>query len=211
MCGARSSSQIPLTKTKGICTASSINSGANGRTTTNRVRGLLAAVGIKIAGKDLLPEQLDLLRQWNGEPVPEGLKRRLLHELERMELLARQIKALEIDQAEQIRDDQTRHVDKVRALMRLKGVGPTSATILVYEFFGWRQFGNRREVGCAGGADADALPERREQPRTGHQQGRQRPGSLDHGGAGVELVALPTQEPIESVVPRDGSAVAPPA
>ncbi len=57
---------------------------------SNRVRGLLAAVGIKIAGKDILPDHLDLLRQWNGEPVPEDLKRRLLHELERIELLARQ-------------------------------------------------------------------------------------------------------------------------
>ena len=45
----------------------------------------------------------------NGEPVPEGLKRRLLHELERMDLLARHIKVLEIEQAEQIRNDQTLH------------------------------------------------------------------------------------------------------
>jgi transposase len=36
-------------------------------------------------------------------------------------------------------------------LMGLKGVGSTSATILVYEFFGWRQFGNRRQVGGLSG------------------------------------------------------------
>jgi transposase len=117
----------------------------------NRVRGLLAAMGIKIVGKCVLPGDLDSLRQWNGEPLPEGLKRRLMHEFERMELLARQIKALEVAQAEQIRDDQTRHVDKVRTLMGLKGVGQTSATILVYEFFGWRRFANRREVGALAG------------------------------------------------------------
>jgi transposase len=122
------------------------------RTThTNRVRGLLAAIGIKIASKRVLPCDLDSLRQWNGEPLPEGLKRRLVHEFERMELLTRQIKALEAAQAEQIRDDQTRHVDKVRTLMGLKGVGQTSATILVYEFFGWRRFANRREVGALAG------------------------------------------------------------
>jgi transposase len=118
---------------------------------TNRIRGLLAAIGIKITGKSISREHVDLARQWNGEPVPVGLKRRLLHELERMELLGRQIKALEVEQAEQIRDDQARHVDKVRALMGLKGVGSTSATILVYEFFGWRQFGNRRQVGGLSG------------------------------------------------------------
>ncbi len=47
--------------------------------------------------------------------------------------------------------EQTRHVKKVGTLMRLKGVGPTTASILVYEFFGWRRFQNRREVaGMAG-------------------------------------------------------------
>ena len=35
--------------------------------------------------------------------------------------------------------------------MGLKGVGQTSATILVYEFFGWRRFANRREVGALAG------------------------------------------------------------
>jgi transposase len=46
---------------------------------SNRVRGLLAAVGVKISGKYFSAAALDALRQWNGEPVPEGLKRRLLH------------------------------------------------------------------------------------------------------------------------------------
>jgi transposase len=118
---------------------------------SNRVRGLLAAIGIKVTGRRALPCDLDLLRQPNGEPLPGGLKRRLAHEFERMELLDRQIKELEILQAEQIRDDQTRHVEKVRTLMGLKGVGQTSATILTYEFFGWRHFGNRRQLGGLSG------------------------------------------------------------
>jgi transposase len=118
---------------------------------TNRVRGLLATIGIKISVKHLSAAALDGLRQWNGAPVPQGLKRRLLHELERMELLARQIKAMEVEQARQICNDKTRNVDKVRTLMGLKGVGQTTASILVYEFFGWRQFANRRELaGLAG-------------------------------------------------------------
>jgi transposase len=115
------------------------------------VRGLLAAIGIKIPRKCVLPCDIDFLRQWNGESVPEGLKRRLMREFERMELLARQINTLEADQAKQICNDQTRHVDKVRTLMGLKGVGPTSATILLYELFGWRRFANRRQVGALAG------------------------------------------------------------
>jgi transposase len=141
---------------------------------TNRVRGLLAAIGVKIAVKAISPSGLDLLKQWNGEPVPEGLKRRLLHELERMELLARQIRALEIEQAEQVRDDQTRHVDKVRTLMGLKGVGPMSATILVYEFFGWRQFANRREVGALAGL----TPTPYQSGESNHEQGISKAGNV---------------------------------
>jgi transposase len=121
-----------------------------------------------------VPEVLDTLRQWNGEPVPEGLKRRLLHELERMDLLARQIKALEIEQAEQIRDDQTLHVEKVRKLMGIKGVGPTSATILVYEFFGWRQFANRREVGSLAGL----TPTPYQSGESNHEQGISKAGNV---------------------------------
>ena len=43
---------------------------------TNHIRGLLAAIGIKATVKGLTPSELDLLRQWNGEPLPERLKRR---------------------------------------------------------------------------------------------------------------------------------------
>ncbi len=141
---------------------------------TNRIGGLLAAIGIKTTVKGLTPSELDLLRQWNGEPLPERLKRRLLHELERMELLARQIRALEIEQAEQILDDQTRHVDKVRTLMGLKGVGPATATILVYEYFGWRQFGNRRQVGSLAGL----VPTPYQSGESNHEQGISKAGNV---------------------------------
>jgi transposase len=52
------------------------------RTThTNRIRGLLATVGIKITAQCLLlPGDLDSWRQWNCEPLGEHLKRRLLCE-----------------------------------------------------------------------------------------------------------------------------------
>jgi transposase len=145
------------------------------RTThTNRIRGLLAAIGIKTSRRCPLPADLDKLRQWNGKPLPEVLKRRLLRELERLELLTCQIRAVEIEQAAEICDDQTRHVAKVRALMGLKGVGPTSATILVYEFFGWRQFANRRELaGLAG-----LTPTPYQSGESNHEQGISKAGNV---------------------------------
>jgi transposase len=141
---------------------------------SNRVRGLLATIGIKITGKRALPCNLDLLRQWNGDPLPEGLKRRLAREFERMQLLDRQIRALEVEQAEQIQNDQTRHVEKVRMLMGLKGVGQTSATILVYEFFGWRRFANRRQVAALAGL----TPTPYQSGDSNHEQGISKAGNV---------------------------------
>jgi transposase len=140
----------------------------------NRVRGLLAAIGIKVNGKCVVAQILDRLRQWNDEPVPEGLKRRLVHEIERMELLARQIRALEAEQAKQICNDRTRHVEKVRTLMGLKGVGPMSATILVYEFFAWRQFTNRRELAALAGL----TPTPYQSGQSNHEQGISKAGNV---------------------------------
>jgi transposase len=141
---------------------------------SNRVRGLVATLGIKIKGRCALPCDLDSLEQWNGEPLPEGLKRRLVHEFERMELLDRQIRALETEQAEQICNDQTRHVGDVRTLMGLKGVGQTSATILVYEFFGWREFANRRQVGALAGL----APTPYQSGESNHEQGISKAGNV---------------------------------
>jgi transposase len=141
---------------------------------SNRVRGLLAAIGIKISAKRVSPAALDAIRQWNGELVPVGLKRRLLHELERMELLGRQITALEVEQAQQLCNDQTRHVAMVRTLMGLKGVGQTSATILVYEFFGWRRFTTDREVGALAGL----TPTPYQSGESNHEQGISKAGNV---------------------------------
>jgi transposase len=140
---------------------------------SNRVRGLLATLGIKITGKRALPCNLDLLTQWNGEPLPKYLKQRLAREFERRELLDRQIRALEVEQADQIQNEQTRHIEKVRMLMGLKGVGQTSATILVYEFFGWRRFANRRQVAALAGL----TPTPYQSGDSNHEQGISKAGN----------------------------------
>ena len=146
------------------------------RTThTNRIRGLLTAIGIKITGDcSLSAGDLDSWRQWNGEPLGENLKQRLLRELERLELLSRQIRAIEAEQIARIRDDRTHQVAKLRRLMGLKGVGQTSAAILVYEFFGWRRFKNRREVAALAGL----TPTPYQSGDSNHEQGISKAGNV---------------------------------
>ena len=118
----------------------------------NRIQGLLANQGLRVNWRKPLPRQLDALRSWDGAPLAQGLRARLDQEQERLELLNRQIEALEATRRERIRAGSAEPVvGKVSQLLTLQGVGSNSAWLYVMEFFGWRQFRNRREVGALAG------------------------------------------------------------
>jgi transposase len=118
----------------------------------NRIKGLLASQGVSMAAIDKgFVQGLAAARLWDGSAVPEDLHRRLLREHERWQVLERQIKDLENERRQRIRRDDTPHVEKVRSLLELWGVGLNGAWLLVYELFGWRRFDNRKQVGgCVG-------------------------------------------------------------
>jgi transposase len=114
----------------------------------NRIKGLLASLGVAVANVDKsFPEWLEAARLWDGSAVPAEMQHRLLREYERWQLVDRQIKAQEKTRRQRIRADATPHVDQVRSLLELCGVGLNGAWLLVHELFGWRRFANRREVG----------------------------------------------------------------
>lgn len=118
----------------------------------NRIKGLLASQGL--AAPEVNKHFADWLGQaqlWDGTAVPAELQKRLLRELERWQLLGQQIKTLEDERRQRIRQDDTPHVDKVRSLLDLWGIGFNGAWLLVYELFAWRRFDNRKQVGaCVG-------------------------------------------------------------
>jgi transposase len=117
----------------------------------NRIKGLLASLGLSIVVDVDLPEGLDQLRQWDGSAVPPSVRQRILREFERLQLVSRQIHELETQRTKEIRDPQTPQGDQVRLLLKLKGIGENGAWLLVREFFGWRQIRNRRELGSLAG------------------------------------------------------------
>jgi transposase len=119
---------------------------------SNRIKGLLASQGLAAPEVNKqVAEWLGTARLWDGSALPAELHERLLRELERWELLDRQIKALEAKRRQRIRRDDTPQIDKVRSLLELWGVGLNGAWLLVYELFGWRHFDNRKQVGgCVG-------------------------------------------------------------
>jgi transposase len=118
----------------------------------NRLKGLLASQGL--AAPEVNPHLADWLEQarlWDGSALAPELHQRLRRELERWQLLERQIKGLEDQRRRRLRSDATPHVDQVRALASLWGIGINGAWLLVYELFAWRRFDNRKQVGsCVG-------------------------------------------------------------
>ena len=112
----------------------------------NRIKGLLAGLGLSVVVDAKLPQRLDGLRQWDGTPVPPSLRERILREFARWQRVDEQIRALSNHQRRAVRDDAEPDVELVRQLLNLKGIGPVGAWILVREIFAWRQIKNRREL-----------------------------------------------------------------
>ncbi len=119
--------------------------------TTNRIKGLLSSQGIPVTNLTKLPEQLDALRLWDGSPIPPGLRQRVLRVYAHHQFLSEQIAEVEAERRTLLHDSTDASIDKIRQLMLLKGIGINGSWLLVMEFFGWRDFKNRREVGGLAG------------------------------------------------------------
>jgi transposase len=117
----------------------------------NRIKGLLATIGLAIAVDRRLPERLDGLRQWNNKPLPPDLRARILREYDRWLLVDNQIRSLEAEQVRRIRDDATPGVESIRFLFGLRGIGLRGAWLLHHEFFAWRSIRNRRQLASLAG------------------------------------------------------------
>ena len=120
----------------------------------NRIKGLLIGQGVSIPVAADLLERLDTVHLWDGSGMPAGLHNRLEREYQRIQLVNQHIQQLEKQQEEQLRTSDHPSVVQVRQLLRLKGIGVSSAWLFVMEFFSWRAFHNRREVGALAGLTA---------------------------------------------------------
>jgi transposase len=119
--------------------------------TTARIKGLLSSQGVRVTSLTKLPEQLDALRLWDGSPLPSGLRQRVLRVYAHQTFLSEQIAEVEAERHALLQTSTDASIDKIRQFMRLKGIGINGSWLLVMEFFGWRAFKNRREVGGLAG------------------------------------------------------------
>jgi transposase len=117
----------------------------------NRMNGLLANQGLWLPPGTDIAAAAKTMRLGDGSPVPAALRARLEREWEHGQFLRTRILELERERQRAIADGRGEALDKVRQLLRLRAVGPTGAWVYVNEFFGWRRFRNRKEVGAAAG------------------------------------------------------------
>jgi transposase len=94
-----------------------------------------------------------------------------------------QIKALEAERAEAIRHAPGAAAEQVRQLLRLKGIGRNSAWLYVMEFFSWRAFRNRREVGALAGL----TPTPYQSGASAREQGISKAGNKHIRAIGIEI------------------------
>lgn len=121
---------------------------------TNRLKSLLTLYGIayKKKGTRSWETYLTGLRDWKGEVLGVHQGEELAREVKRLQLVESQLKEIERQIEEQLRDIKApTSLEPAKRLMALKGIGQVGAWILSHEWFAWREFKNRREVGAAAG------------------------------------------------------------
>jgi transposase len=118
----------------------------------NRIKGLLFCQGVS-AYQPLRRDrrqQLDELRTGDGRPLPKHLKVQISRELDRLELLLEQIKAVEAERDALLAAHQAAGRAPAVMLLDIKGVGPEFAAILWSEGL-FRHFDNRRQIAAYAG------------------------------------------------------------
>ncbi len=150
----------------------------------NRIKGLLIQQGIKVSNpsqKKFL-EVLEKLRTWNGQAVPPGLKSQVVREYERLQVVEDQIKAWEMEK-KRLKSTDTISLQKAAKLASLYGIGSVISWTFVMDFFGWRQFQNRREVGALAGL----TPTPYDSGKSLHEQGISKAGNQQIRTLAVEI------------------------
>jgi transposase len=115
---------------------------------SNRIKGLLASQGLDVSVDANFRTTLTELRDWAGQPVPAGLRQRVLQEFAVWETLHAQVREAANEQERRLRHGPEPYLDKVRRLMGLKAVGVRSAWVLVLELFAWRDIKSGKELGA---------------------------------------------------------------
>jgi transposase len=118
---------------------------------SHRMKGLLANHGLTLELRGDLESQLRAMRQWDGNPLPPGLRGRLERYLAEYRYFTKRIQDLEAERRRILREERGPVLEKVLQLYSLRAVGMNSAWLYATECFGWRDFRNGKQVGSMAG------------------------------------------------------------
>ena len=82
-----------------------------------------------------------------------------------------------------LQTSQAPEIEQIRKLMKLKSIGINTAWITVMEFFRWREFRNRRQVGALAGL----VPTHQQSGDSDHQRGISKAGNRFVRGILIEI------------------------
>jgi transposase len=140
----------------------------------NRIKGLLFAQGIG----DYEPlrrnrrARLDELKTGDGRPLPAHLKAQISRELDRLEIILAQVKAVEADRDVMLEPVAEQASTPATMIAQLKGIGPEFAGVLWSEGL-FRHFDNRRQLA----AYAGLAPTPWKSGKIDHEQGVSKAGN----------------------------------
>ena len=150
---------------------------------TNRIKGLLFKMGINLKSLRELPAQLRRIRMWNGEALPQGLVERLQREWQKVEQLTEQIRVIAAERRRLMKDATDEATECARKLTNLRAIGENTGWTFATEFFAWRDFQNRRQVGGLAGLTGTPY----QSGSTNREQGISKAGNRWIRGIAIEV------------------------
>jgi transposase len=115
---------------------------------SNRMQGVLAGYGVRMALHGDVEAQLAQVHQEDGSLLPPALRARLTRAWQQVCFLTTPITALEGERRAALRTRQEPVMEQVRHLSTLRGIGVNSAWLFVREFFAWRDLQTPKQVGA---------------------------------------------------------------
>ncbi|MES9852284.1 MAG: IS110 family transposase [Candidatus Thiodiazotropha sp. L084R] len=119
----------------------------------NRMQSVLIRYGLRlkqVGGPDW-DEKVSQLQDWSGKGLPIQVQSELHLENRRLALVEQQRQELERERDGLIEEGEGKVYEQIRRLMSLRSLGPVISWRLVMEFYGWRAFKNRKQIGALSG------------------------------------------------------------
>jgi transposase len=120
---------------------------------SNRIKGLLIQQGIVIKRLNVkrFLSELEGCRTWDGKELPVDFKSRMVREHQRLKIVDEQMRGVKKEREKRVESGDKACYRQVAQLMKLQGIGPENSWDFVMEFFSWRDFRNRKQVGALAG------------------------------------------------------------